>query len=270
MLNFELRKSLKPKYLIEDLKENLEEKKVNSVEKAVLTCFVDILNDSERFLFHSFFENYVFEFEDLKFSEKNNYSDMFKNIGGNTTIEYFDMYNNQDVLLNILDSKHPLFKKLTNLLGQSNKIKSNKNAKLLLFFFKEEDEDDWQIPVETIFIDDKNNYDTLKLFPARSFNLANSLENKDQKDSFTSFFEGLFDIFKSILFFFRGDIEYIYVPPLYDKKGNVGYLYKVYQCFTKPPSINLKENPEFSVKLKEKYKIMKRNSNKIKNNLYLD
>lgn len=261
--------NLKPNYIISDFIDYYKNKELNSIDNAVIKCIIEILEDSDKFLFHNYFENYVYDLESFKtinnsFNQKSNFN--FDNLPKNFSLEYYNPYNNQEIIINIIDFKHPLFKKLLNLLGQSNTL-INKKSKAIFYFEKNKNE--WLIPVETIYLNENGEDEKLKIFPSRAFKLKNSLENKEKLDSFKGFFGGILDLFKTIFCFFGEDQEYVYIPPIYKDKNNKGYLYKVPQIFLQNPTINIKTDQSLSINIKNRNKIFYRDKANLKDSLFL-
>ncbi len=257
--------NLKPNYSILELIEYYKTKELNSIDSAICNCIIEVLEDSEKYLFHNYFENYIYDLKDFSYAKDTSFIN-FEALNKNISLEYFNPYNNQEIVLNVIDFKHPLFKKLINLLGQSHEL-SKKKAKLLLYFEKHKDE--WLIPVETIYVDENGKEESLKIFPSKSFKLKNSIEHKDKLDSFKGFFNGLLDIFKCALYFFNDQQEYVYIPPIYKNKYNKGYYYKVPQMFLKNPRVNINTDEGLSMGIKNKNKVFYKNKNNLKDSLFI-
>jgi hypothetical protein len=258
----------KPKYYITEITEQFENKSdVTAIESKVIGCILDILNDSSKFLFSDNYSYYIDEFEDDGSS-----SDLFSSNGDNLSFEYFDSLLKRDVLINIIDDEHPLYEKLFLLLGK--KMSKKEKNKLILYFYKNQN-DEWCMPVETVVVSENLSKNNLQLFPNKAFNMSNNLRGQSQKDSFSTFIDGLLDIFKGLLTIMSNKkMEFVLVPPKKSKSKSKAkrklYYYKVCHIFFRKPESNLKNNQALSVKIRHKNRDFDKNIKNIKEKLFFN
>lgn len=255
--------NMKPNYLIDELVSYYKNKDFKNLDKVIINCFIEILENSEKYLFHNLFENFIYEMSDPYSDEpfiKN--IEFFKSIH---SIEFTNPTTNIETIICFVNFKHPLFKKLINILGMDYTISKDENV--LVLYFEKNNKNEWMFPYKTIYIKDDGEWDEIKIFN-KPKNLDENTE-LNEGDILKSLLGGLFDLCKSIIKTFNNNNEYVFIPPIYKSKYNKGYVYKINQTFLRKPKNNLKNNQGISMSIKNKNKIFESNKQKIEKTTFI-
>jgi len=187
-----------PQYLCEQIQDyfiqNKKHEKFNSLERNIIELLMTSLERSEKYIFSDDFNLYLEGLENIKDFEldKERFFKKYKIKDVNIAIEYIE--KNTDVLsenlvskevlniLQILDRSHPLFKKLMEMLNYQ--ISKNREAKLLLYYRKDQSNEKWGIPVQTILVFNDGTRQNIDIFPRLAFELNNSMQSTDQRNLF--------------------------------------------------------------------------------------
>lgn len=270
--------NLKPQYLYEEFSEfynkeyisslqktNEEDERISSVEAAIISLLVDILNDSQKYLFTHDFYKYN---EDLNIDKiKRNY-DFFHQLSkyeleeDNLSIEicetstsYQGSINSIKTIINLLNRNHPLFKKLIDILMF--KLR-DLEARAMFLYRKEKNSDSkWSIPVQIIVFYSDGTTETIDIFKSKAFKMNNSARTLEQQQALNLYQQYLQNIYLNTLFLIgKENMEYLYY------KGNTTTLYKIPAYFTldlnnsslEKPSIDNQFQKEIKEEVDDKYK----------------
>lgn len=239
--------NLKPQYLYKEFSEfynkehinNLqkinEEDRISSVEATIISLLVDILNESQKYVFpHNFYQynenqnidkvkkNYDFfhQLSKYQFEEDNLSIEICEN-----SLSYQGSISSIKSIINILDRNHPLFKKLIDMLLF--KLR-DLEAKAMFLYRKEKNEDSkWSIPVQIIIFYSDGTTETIDLFKSKAFKMINSARSLEQQQALNVYQQYLQNIYLNTLFLIgKNDMEYLYY------KGDSEILYKIPFYFT--------------------------------------
>lgn len=256
----------KPEYYISDIVEKYKDIEFKSkIEEEITICLMDILEDSSKYLFSDSYQLYVNEFKDIKADL--DLIDFFTDKNLNVSVEYFDELINKEVLINIIDSDHPLLKKILLLLGKD----ESEIKRFKAMFYYNKDDDEWKIPIESICLDIDNKKSTLDIFTNKTFNMKNTMQSDDENKSKGSLIDSLFDMFNDLLNIVTNKkMEFILVPPTKSKKKRKSkrYYYKVSHIFLRKPESVIKNNEAEKSKLIYNKNKFNENINKIKDKMF--
>lgn len=244
----------KPNYSLVEILEQFENMPfASNVEKQITLCLLKILEDSTFYLFNDNYKHYV---SDMEF-EKEPLSS-FGNIPSNVSVEFFDTSLEFDILINIIDSKNPLLKRLISILGEN----VSGDYKLLLFYYKDRD-GYWNILVESICL--KNNVEKrVEIFKKRSFGLKQSVISEEDATYLNSFFDEIKDIEKNIrkIISFK-NMEFVHIP--IPKNGKA---YKIPHIFFREPNRKNLNREKYTKKLESNSLSFSRSIYKLKDKLF--
>lgn len=254
----------KPKYLINDFMDSFEDKEYKSnIEKEITFCILNILDESIKYIMNDLIELYVDELKSVYSVDDLSSVDHIDNI----SIEFFDNFNNKDVLISIVDSENDLVKKLFMLLGKN----LNKKLKIMIYYHKDDD-DKWCIPIQAVCFDGDFNKYVYDIYPNKTYEYKNSSLFRDE--STKSVLGSLFDLFSNILNIFSyTKMEHVLFQSSESKtkgkkKKRPKYYYKVLHLFfRKPEKVTNKKLSDYS-SLKRKNNHFYKNIKKIESGFY--
>ncbi len=262
--------NLKPQYLYEEFSEfynkeyisslqktNEEDERISSVEAAIISLLVEILNDSQKYLFTHDFYKYN---EDLNIDKiKRNY-DFFHQLSkyeleeDNLSIEicetstsYQGSINSIKTIINLLNRNHPLFKKLIDILMF--KLR-DLEARAMFLYRKEKNSDSkWSIPVQIIVFYSDGTTETIDIFKSKAFKMNNSVRSLEQQQALNLYQQYLQNIYLNTLFLIgKENMEYLYY------KGDTTTLYKIPAYFTLDLNNSSLEKPSIDNQFKKDIK----------------
>lgn len=262
--------NLKPQYLYEEFSEfynkeyisslqktNEEDERISSVEAAIISLLVEILNDSQKYLFTHDFYKYN---EDLNINKiKRNY-DFFHQLSkyeleeDNLSIEicesstsYQGSINSIKTIINLLNRNHPLFKKLIDILMF--KLR-DLEARAMFLYRKEKNSDSkWSIPVQIIVFYSDGTTETIDIFKSKAFKMNNSARSLEQQQALNLYQQYLQNIYLNTLFLIgKENMEYLYY------KGDTTTLYKIPAYFTLDLNNSSLEKPSIDNQFKKDIK----------------
>ncbi len=269
--------NLKPQYLYEefsnfynkeyinDLQKTNEEDRISSVEATIISLLVDILNESQKYLFTYDFYKYN---ENLNIDKIKKNHDFFHQLSkyqfeeDNLSIEicensisYQGSISSIKTIINLLDRNHPLFKKLIDILMF--KLR-DLEARAMFLYRKEKNEDKkWSIPVQIIIFYSDGTSETIDLFKSKAFKMNNSTRTLEQQQAINLYQQYLNNIYLNTLFLIgKPNMEYLYY------KNNNKNIYKIPAYFTvnlnnstlDTPSLENQFQREIKEDLEDEYK----------------
>lgn len=280
--------NLKPQYMYKDFcnlytkeyinelqKINNEEERISSVEAAIISLLVEILESSQKYVFPDDFYKYN---EDYNINNiKKNY-DFFHQLSkyefeeDNLSIEisennnsYLGNINSIKNIINILNRNHPLFKKLIDILMF--KLRDLEARALFLYRKEKNEESKWSIPVQIVIFYSDGTSENIDIFKSKAFKMNNSARSLEQQQAINLYQQYLQNIYLNSLYIIgKPEMEYMYY------KGESNTLYKIPSYFTFNLHHSTLETQSLSnnYKRENKEEIEKENIYKEENKLFND